>query len=215
MIYLSDSRQFFYSTLLDSYSLKHGFGTKVLGDGRKPAYLKEYLQTNDIDYTHLILPQQTHSTNVQVVTSDNLVDKVVNIPDCDGIVTRMKNVVLTCITADCVPIIYFDPQTQLIGISHQGWKGTSHKLPHYMIEAMVAQGSLAKDIRCSFGPAINVCCYHMNLYKDNLDTLQDSGVQKEHIELFPFCTCCDEERFYSYRRDKGIKGEMMHFVMLG
>ncbi len=80
MIYPSDSLSLFHSTRLGSYSLLHGFGTKSFGDARNITYLQEYLRKNKIEYTHLVQPHQTHSVNVTVVTSDSLVDKVVNIP---------------------------------------------------------------------------------------------------------------------------------------
>lgn len=210
MMYLKDS--VFRSTLLDPFCI-HGFGTRFVGDGRSNENTQLFLRTQSPGNTPIIKPQQTHSINISHIEQVNFIDKMMSIPDTDGVITRTSNVFLTCITADCVPIIYVDPYTRVIAISHQGWKGTTAHMPTNMIRKMIEVGASAKNIRCAFGPAINICCYHMNLYSLNRDALIESGVLAEHIDIFPFCTSCDE-RFYSYRREGQIHGELLHFVML-
>lgn len=198
-------------------SVTHGFGTKQFGDGRnRKAIIK-----------------QSHSTNIQIISSSN------NIPieNCDGIITKEKQIVLSVITADCVPIIFYDPVMDIIGISHQGWKGTLKKLPQKMIQTMQKLGSTPSAISVAIGPAINECCYEVskeradqfmeifgesvvsitnkyavNLLKANNQLLKDSGVLEKNIDYFPFCTACNTEKFWSYRRDKGIKGEMLSYI---
>lgn len=214
MIYSNSPKNLFHSTVLDPRGLHHGFGTKAFGDGRDISTLKHYLNTHAPAYTHIIQPQQTHSTNVHIVSAGDLIEDVIRAADCDGLVTKERNVVLTVVTADCVPIIYYDPVSAIIGISHQGWKGTRDRAPAFVIEKMIALGSTPANIICAMGPAINTCCYHMDLYTINQQTLQSAGVSAKHIDIFPFCTCCDAERFYSYRREGKINGEMIHFVMM-
>ena len=213
MIYSNRQETIFTSTCIPFKKLYHGFGSKLLGDGRDISVLERYLESQSISYRNLVQPHQTHSTHVQTIAGI-FSDKVVNIPDCDGIITREKNVVLSVVTADCVPIIFYDPVEQIIGISHQGWKGTTNRLPEHMIGHMKRVGSRPADIICTMGPAINTCCYHMNLYQMNRETLLSAGISREHIDIFPFCTSCDAARFFSYRREGKINGEMIHFVMM-
>ncbi|CAN5207585.1 hypothetical protein BH09PAT2_BH09PAT2_06100 [soil metagenome] len=214
MIVSNDDKTVFQSSILNSDSIIHGFSTRAFGDGRDIDVLKKYLSKKNITYKHIVQPHQTHSTNIQIVSKADLTKETVLILDCDGLVTVEENVVLTVVTADCVPIIYYDSIAKVAGISHQGWKGTTDNLPRVVIEKMIASGANASQIQCVMGPAINSCCYHLNLYKMNRETVQKSGVSKENIDIFPFCTCCDEERFYSYRREGKINGEMIHFVMM-
>ena len=211
MIYLKD--EVFHSSLLDSFSLVHGFGTRKQGDGRDITRVSSYLENSKKPPRTIIKPHQTHSVYVRAISTVNNVDKIVNIPDTDGIITQEKSVLLTCLTADCVPIIFVDPVAQVIGISHQGWKGTTNGMVREMIHGMIQMGAQTNNIHCAFGPAINICCYHMNLYEINRKLLIEQGIKAQNIDIFPFCTCCDE-RFYSYRREGGIKGEMIHFVMM-
>lgn len=214
MILTNRTQTVFYSTVIDKNTVAHGFSTKTFGDGRDISILENYLQTRHIYYSHIVVPQQTHGTSVEYIGNDADGPRLISSLHCDGLITQQKNIVLTVVTADCVPIIFFDPVSQTIGISHQGWKGTTNRMPHHMVAAMIARGVRPADIRCVMGPAINTCCYHLNLYEMNRETLIREGVSKEKIDIFPFCTACDERRFYSYRRDGGIRGEMIHFVML-
>src|SRR5690606_7170018 len=121
MIYLNREKDVFHSSALDSYGLVHGFGTRQLGDGRDTHILANHLSIHKKLYNHIIKPQQTHSTNVSIIYKEYLTEEIIRVNDCDGLVTREKNVALSVITADCVPIIYFEPKAGIVGISHQGW----------------------------------------------------------------------------------------------
>lgn len=226
----------FTSTFFDNQFLS-GFGTKEFGDGRYVEVMERYLFGNDLKVTSIVVTEQTHSTNVVAVTVAE--DPVTTIPNCDGLVTTLKNVVLTALTADCVPIIYRDDTNGVVGVSHQGWKGTIENLPEKMISQMVELGAKTESIKCAIGPSVNYCCYevygprywkfkdvfseqvfqikgdktYLNLNKANFINLVASGIKPANIDYFPFCTSCNEEKFWSYTRDKGIKGEMMNFVM--
>ena len=223
MIQYDSKNSVFLSSLISNSKVKHGFGTKDFN----LSSLKNYIH-----------PKQTHSDNIVVIDEKNR--SSINIENCDGLITKIKNVMLTVITADCVPIIFVDEKTGIIGISHQGWKGTLNKLPAKMIDKMLSIGVTLQNLYCLFGPAINDCCYEiygerlsrfqkefssdsifrkqkekffLNLYKANYLTLIKKGIPPQNIELFPFCTSCDTKRFYSYHRDKKIVGEMISFVM--
>ena len=50
--------------------------------------------------------------------------------------------------------------------------------------------------------------------KLNFLLLKDVGIKSENIDFFPFCTSCDKDRFFSYRRDKEKEyGEMVSFIL--
>src|SRR3989338_8578176 len=210
---------YIYSDRVSS-NIIHGFGTKKLSN------LDNYL---------VVRPKQVHGTEVAIIT-----EKSEKEYSADGLITTNKDLMLTVVTADCVPIIFVDEKTGIIGISHQGWKGTLNKLPAKMIDKMLSIGVTLQNLYCLFGPAINDCCYEiygerlsrfqkefssdsifrkqkekffLNLYKANYLTLIKKGIPPQNIELFPFCTSCDTKRFYSYHRDKKIVGEMISFVM--
>lgn len=166
-----------------------------------------------------------------------------NIDDTDGVLTRDSNIILVARTADCVPIIYADKENGIIGSSHQGWRGSLKKLQTRMVENMVKLGGKVSSIKIAIGPSIGECCYevqedlyhnfeeelpqyidqvfsikggkrYLNLIKLNYLLLMDAGIPKENIDIFPFCTKCNEKSFFSYRREgKKLQGEMFNFIV--
>jgi copper oxidase (laccase) domain-containing protein len=128
----------------------------------------------------------------------------------DGLATRQKKITLVIKTADCAPLLFFDPRTQTIAAAHAGRAGTESGLAAKMVEHLSTTYSVnPADLLVGLGPAICVNCYqidrtqdrHYDLEKENQKQLTAAGVQ--NIELSGLCTACNaQERFYSYRREK-------------
>lgn len=97
--------------------------------------------------------EQTHSANVHIVTKGDA-DKVV--PNCDGLITNLKNIKLSIKTADCLPITLRDPVKNVVGVVHAGWRGIEGEIVINAINIMVSKfHSDPKDIRVKIGPAID------------------------------------------------------------
>ena len=191
---------------------------------------------------HCISPLQVHGDYVHVVDENNSrgwteLDASLQ---ADALVTHLPGVVLTILTADCVPLLIVDPVHRAIGAVHAGWRGTQQGIVRKTIETMnQLYGTRPADLIVGLGPAIGGCCYevgvevveHFSAYpqaivpKDNgkymLDTKQIStrqlealGVPREQIEVSPVCTACEHERFFSYRADGGTAGRFMSCIML-
>ena len=88
-----------------------------------------------------------------------------------------------------------------------------------------------KDIYAVIGPAISDCCYEVgievingiknsvknsldlityknekpfvNLKKTNARQLEEIGVLLDNIDICPYCTCCRNDLFFSYRKENG------------
>lgn len=229
-------------------TIPHGFGTKDDGDGRDRKTLEAIGKAHLLPKCSIIIPKQSHSSNVEIV-DDQLLAQVSNtssevsfleIADTDGLVTKIPQVMLTVVTADCVPILYYDPAEKIVGISHGGWKGTLEKIPVQVVEAMQSLGSVIENIHVSIGPSIGPCCYeiygerldqfrevfgsdvivtrdgntYLDLHEANKETLLSAVVLRENIDSNSSCTSCDIDKFFSYKRDHGIEGEMLSFIML-
>jgi polyphenol oxidase len=242
MITYDSNLKIFFSTLINDDKFFSGFGSKSLGDGRKTENIFNFFQINGLNYKKIVIPEQIHSTNVTVFDSA-LPENIEKIPETDGVITREKNSVLTVITADCSPIIFIDRNSGLIGISHQGWRGSVKRLGQKMVNKMVQLGGKKEDIFVAIGPSIGECCYfvederyyqfveefngyadkifhrhlgrlHLNLTLLNFLQLKEVGLPERNIDFFPFCTSCDKKRFFSYRRDKKEDyGEMFSFIV--
>jgi len=188
----------------------------------------------------VIIPQQIHSTHVEIVDQTKIDQRYTYIAASDALVTKEKNVLLTVLTVDCVPIIYADVGRSVIGISHGGWKGTLENIAKYVIDRMIELGARKEHIIAAVGPAIADCCYRiyglrrdefiqafgdrvirysgdrtfLNLLAANIDLLLAAGILRKNIDYSLFCTSCDEQRFWSFHRDHVCIGEMLHYVML-
>jgi YfiH family protein len=242
MIIFDESKKFFYSSFINDENFVSGFTDKNLGDARKISTILNFLNKEKINYKHIIIGEQIHSANVSLITSDYLKTEIVRIEDVDGLITNLSNVVLTVRTADCLPIIYVEKEKGIIGISHNGWRGTIKKISQKLIEKMQDLGAKTNKIKIAFGPSINQCCYKIDedrywQFKEEFDgysekiftwrngwflnlpllnylLLVDLGIKKENIDFFPFCTFCDKKRFFSFRRDKKENyGEMLSFIL--
>jgi hypothetical protein len=207
-----------------------GFTTSEVGDCRKLEVVQDYCKDHEIEYKKLVILEQIHSVNVKRPDSQH-VGVVEQLDECDGAVTNEKNVLLTIRTADCVPVLYYDPVAQVIGASHQGWRGTVKNMVQHMIVQMEELGAHRADTLMAIGPAIGMCCYtvdsdryvlfmeemerfeklifkphgdtfHLNLLRLNYELAIENGIASDHIDTFPYCTSCDATRFFSYRRHK-------------
>ena len=67
----------------------------------------------------VITMHQTHSSNAIVLDSSNKSE----ILKCDGIVTKENNKILSVLTADCAPLLFYEVKNEIIGACHAGWKG--------------------------------------------------------------------------------------------
>ncbi len=177
----------------------------------------------------VISPIQTHSDHIEVV------DKRNGYPDTDGLIVTKQNIMIYLRFADCTPLIFYDPINKIGAVSHAGWRGTAAKIGVKTIKKMgEIFGSKAKDIVALIGPAISVCCYevsddvreklistvnnidglilgkNVDLKQINARQLQEAGVEK--IDICPYCTSCNNDLFYSYRKENGTKER--HFAAL-
>ena len=73
----------------------------------------------------------------------------------DGMVTNIKNVGLAILTADCAPVLMFDPIAKVIGAAHAGWRGAASGVVENTIDAMLTIGATKKNIVVAIGPCIS------------------------------------------------------------
>ena len=78
----------------------------------------------------------------------------------DGLVTNEPGVALTIFSADCTPVLLFDPIARAIGAAHAGWRGTAAGIAARAVEAMQREfGCRPENIRAAIGPCIGPCCF--------------------------------------------------------
>ncbi len=189
-----------------------------------------------------VTANQTHSSHVCIIDKkemqgwERLEDAV---EDCDALLTDQENVIVGILTADCVPILLYDPVRRVVAAVHAGWRGTEGEIVIKTVGAMKHRfGTDPSDILAGVAPAIGKCCYevgedvasHFSAYPDAIDRLGEksmidlsainkiqmisAGILEEHIEMSGICTACEVETFFSYRREQGCSGRFMSMIGL-
>ena len=189
-----------------------------------------------------IVANQTHSDHIKVVThahEKGWRDNSTAIKDCDALISNQPNIMLTILTADCVPLLLFDPKKNIISAIHAGWNGTKKNIAFKTVNKMNEQfGVDPKDIIVGVAPSIGRCCYEVgedvaqHFFEDalsftkigkkymldlphiNQQQLLRAGVLKENIELSHVCTACEVEHYFSYRKEQGCSGRFMSMIGL-
>lgn len=135
---------------------------------------------------NVVTSDQTHTTNVSVVTSEDCGRGVIyprEFHDVDGLITDDPNVILATFYADCVPLYMVDIKKKVIGLSHSGWRGTVGKIGAVTIKKMVAQfGCDVSDIVVAIGPSICQACYEVS--KDVIDEFKQVFAECHWSKLF-------------------------------
>lgn len=221
--------------------LVHGISTRKQGSMKSGGV---YQQENMTRFVHeligsdmlLVVGKQIHSATVGFVT--DATQRV--IPNTDGFITEKKGVLLGIVTADCVPLLFYDKRKKIVGAAHAGYKGLLAGIISAMLEAFAAKGSDKNDMLVALGPCIGVSCYPVGkelidafkklLKNDDFYQQKDDSyyldlpvvakqlLKKEgiiHIEETGFCTNCSLDKFYSYRGEgKETFGEFISVIGL-
>ena len=114
------------------------------------------------DYDGIIKTRQVHRDHIQPVTAmDTGRDLIAPAPwECDGLITDIPGLCLTVFSADCVPVLLYDPSRRCIAAVHSGWRGTAMAIAARAVEQMVLDyGCCAQRILAAIGPSISKCCF--------------------------------------------------------
>lgn len=148
-------------------------------------------------YENIVTTNQTHTTNVRVVTKEDCgkgITKDRDYSDVDGLITNVPGIVLATYYADCVPLYILDPVNKAIGLSHSGWKGTVNRIGENTLKLMNENyGTNPKDVICCIGPSICQDCYEIsedvanefiNEFGKNNKILYNKGNGKYQLNLW-------------------------------
>lgn len=106
---------------------------------------------------------QKHTDNILIINDKNkkiYEFKNYNEEAYDGYITNTKNIATLVTTADCNPIVIYDPINGVVANVHSGWKGTVKKVYLKALEVLKEKyNSNPKDILVCIGPSIGSCCF--------------------------------------------------------
>ena len=134
----------------------------------------------------MVLSQQTHTTNIRIVTDEDRgkgITRERDYTDIDGLITNVPGICLVTTYADCVPLYFLDPAKKVIALSHSGWRGTVGKIGKKTVELMHDKfGSDPADILAAVGPSVCQDCYEVSA--DVIDRFKEVFDRSAWDELF-------------------------------
>ncbi|OLO40983.1 hypothetical protein BTR23_04880 [Alkalihalophilus pseudofirmus] len=166
-------------------NLTAGFTTRIGGVGQPPYHsLNVGLHVADDDTIVLknrehvarklnipieqwVVGEQVHDAKINKVMRNDVgkggQSQKTAIKGVDGLYTREKNILLVSLYADCVPLYFYAPKQQLIGLAHAGWKGTVSQIGSKMVEIWTnIEGINASEILVAIGPSISQTEYEVD-----------------------------------------------------
>jgi YfiH family protein len=158
----------------------------------------------------------------------------------DGLFTRELGLPVGVFSADCLPIIFASDRG--IGAVHAGWRGTLRGISGKGAQRMTQFFQCKiKEVYAFLGPCINQCCLELGeeIYRDfiqadpnygaffeqkekwyldlrglNRFQLVRAGILNRNIIDINRCTFCEEDNYFSFRRQRKRNGSMFSFVVL-
>lgn len=114
----------------------------------------------------LTMAGQVHSTNIRLVgiqdAGRGAMTKEERLPETDALVTNESGVCLAVLSADCVPVLLYDPEAGVIAAVHAGWRGTAGDIAGKTVGVMREQfGCRTERIMAGIGPSIGRCCFEV------------------------------------------------------
>jgi len=174
----------------------------------------------------LITLNQKH-TNQVIHFKDEI--SVKNKLSADAIVSEVKNTGIGILTADCAPILFYDPKKKIIGCAHSGWKGALNGIVKNTIKKFNELNSKNENLIAVVGPCISKKNYEVK--KDFFNKFISQNIKNEiffkeinketfffdlrgfinnemtnlgikNIENIKMDTFSEKEFFFSYRRSQ-------------
>lgn len=184
--------------------VKHGFSTRLGGVstgiyasmnlGQSRGDDPEKVQRNyriiadtiGVSTEWMVCSDQTHTTNVKVVTKEDAGKGLLHpkdYQDIDGLITNVPSLCLVTYYADCVPLLFLDPVQKVIASSHSGWRGTVGHMGEITIQKMQSEfGCRPEHILAAIGPSICQDCYEVS--EDVIQQFQQAFPENIWADLY-------------------------------
>lgn len=184
----------------------------------------------EISTRNIIWAEQVFGSKVHICQNQ---DSGKVIKGVDGLISNIPGQILAIVTADCLPLLLFDPKTQTVGILHGSRKSLIRGIIKETIQKMISHfGCYPKDLLVGLGPHIRACHYwlkektyqnlrntkfklyfikkegkiYFDLTQLAFSELKAFGLKSQNIEDCRICTFCDCQRYFSARKEEECPG---------
>src|SRR5438552_1300833 len=154
----------FLSPLLEDAGVRHFFTTRSfpgvtafrdpfppLGPEAQPLLAKHGLGAEPAAFL-----KQVHGAQVLRATVGGCAGKA------DVLMTDRPGLPIAVFSADCVPLMTYDPDGRRLAVGHAGWRGTAQSAARAAVLALVEAGGMPERFLAAVGPSIGPCCYEVD-----------------------------------------------------
>lgn len=157
----------------------------------------------------LVTAEQVHGKETHLVVAPGTQP----ISGVDGLITTRRGLTLGIYVADCAPVWIVARDGSAGALLHSGKKGTDLGITLGGIRALTeATQKDAEEFLAVIGPCIRPPCYEVDFASKIAQQIHEAGIREIHDA--GVCTACHPERYYSYRREKGLTGRMLATLTL-
>lgn len=177
---------------------------------------------------------QIHSAKIVTITCEKEARRLSPLTDADAWVfsPTVSGLGASILTADCTPLFVWNEDGSAWALAHCGWRGVVQNLPYKTVQTLQQTGAKGPFYAWA-GPHIEACCFevqedvssqfpatcleirndkkYINLNTEIRAQLQQGGLKSEDILFDGHCTCCNENHFFSWRRDH-VRNLLLSFI---
>lgn len=199
-----------------------------------------------VDVDNIVFAHQVHGCRCIPVTKELLdlleKDRLAALEGYDALMTQFHGVCIGVFTADCIPVLLYDPNHKAVAAIHAGWRGTVSRIVSRTLQTMAdTYGTCAKDVRAVIGPGISpdnfevgqdvydrfaearfdmgriakrYAKWHLDLPLCNRLQLLEAGVRCENVLVSGICTFDRVDDYFSARRLGTASGRIFTGIIL-
>ncbi|HOK40639.1 MAG TPA: polyphenol oxidase family protein [bacterium] len=222
----------------NNYNFDLGYNTKESQKNRE-IFFKYF----NINYDEVIGGEQIHSNKIEIITEKKkgIISKEDLIKGVDGFITNKKEIPLSIRTADCIPVVIFDDDYNILSLLHCGWRSIVKDIFNQAVNILINKFNIKTEkLKIILGAGICQNCFEVNedvflIFKNKFNNYEEFSqeigkkyyidlkkiiireaerlnIKSENIFNLNICTK-EDELFFSYRRDKKVQS-LITFGML-
>lgn len=110
-------------------------------------------EREDVLPFYVVQPHQVHGCEIREVLDPMTTRQ--ELEGVDALITNVPGVAISVRTADCIPVLLYDPVNRAVAAVHDGWRGTVQRLSQKVVSEMQHRyGTRPGDLKAVIGPGI-------------------------------------------------------------
>lgn len=183
-------------------------------------------------------PEQNHTKNIKIIKKPV---NSISLNETDALITDIKDIAICISTADCVPLLLYDPYKKITAVVHSGWRGQVFKLPLLTVNEMIKHFDIdVSSLIAAIGPCISSDVYevgyeviesvekvfpegviertsngkgYLDLVEMTKKQLLEAGVKEKNMQASGICNYKNDD-FFSARRDSFYSGRFVTGIVI-